>query len=136
MKFLGNGSFTIKYVPRVTWRRGWHKLKTLVGTFTILSYVRNFLLIFFIKNCNSKCFIYIRNVSRTVNLLIRKKTIISKKMADVFSTCLCITIFKVMSASDEDHLQAFLFFKRTSGFPTTDATKTANGGALSPIQPL
>ena len=36
----------IEYVPRVKWRRGWHKLKTLVGTFTILSYVRNFLLIF------------------------------------------------------------------------------------------
>ena len=44
-------------------------------------------------------------------------------MADkVFSTCLCITIFKVMSASDEDHLRAFLFVKRTGGFPTKDVT--------------
>ena len=35
----------------------------------------------------------------------KKKNHDIKEMADnVFSTCLCITIFKVMSASDEDHL--------------------------------
>ena len=44
-------------------------------------------------------------------------------MADnVFSTCLCITIFKVMSASDEDHLRGFSFAMRTGGFPTKNAT--------------
>ena len=37
---------SIEYAPRAKWRRGWHKLKTLVGTFTILSYAKNFLLIF------------------------------------------------------------------------------------------
>ena len=36
----------IDYVPRAKWRRGWHKLKTLVGTFTIFSYMGHFLLIF------------------------------------------------------------------------------------------
>ena len=91
------------YVSRAKWRRGWHKLKTLVVTFTILSYVRNFLLIFFIKNCNSIYYI--------------------KEMVDeIFSTCLCITIFKVMSASDEDYLRAFLFVTRMGGSPTKNAT--------------
>ena len=54
--------YSLAMCPELKRRRGWHNLKTLVGPFTILSYVRNFLLIFFIKNCNSK-FIYIRNVS-------------------------------------------------------------------------
>ena len=44
-------------------------------------------------------------------------------MADnVFSTCLCITIFKVVSASDEYHSRASLFVTRTDGFPTRDVT--------------
>ena len=44
--FFDQCNFSIEYVPRAKWRRGWHKLKTLVRTFTILSYARNFLLIF------------------------------------------------------------------------------------------
>ena len=60
----------------------------------------------------------------------KKKNHDIKEMADnVFSTCLCITIFKVMSASDKDHLRTFLFVMRTGGFPTKDATITADGVA-------
>ena len=56
-------------------------------------------------------------------LVRKKKNHYIKETADnVFSTCLCIAIFKVMPASDEDHLRAFLFVTRTGGFPTRDAT--------------
>ena len=113
---IRNLVYTIEYVPRAKWRRGWHKLKALVGTFTICDKI---FINFFIKNGNSKCFIYIRNV----NLLIRKKNYYIKEPADnVFSTCLCITIYRVMSASDEDQLRAFSFATRTGDFPTKNAT--------------
>ena len=57
-------------------------------------------------------------------------------MADnVFSTCLCITVYKVMSASNEDHLRASYLLRERAAFQPK-MRLTADGGALSPIQPL
>ena len=81
-------------------------------------------------------YIYIRNVSWTVNLSIREKNIISKKWLATFFLLVCILQFWRLCLSRMSTINEPSYFLRERATYQPEIRLTANGDALSPIQPL
>ena len=73
-------------------RRGRYNLKTLVGTFTILLYVKNFVLIF-LSRIVTQSALYIFEMKLNRKFVDKKKTIILKKWLTTFFLLVCVLQF-------------------------------------------